>query len=151
MLNNKGQTLVELALVIVLLLTLVVGFTEFSRAWNCTTVLVNGARSGARYASTHPANTSYVTDVKDYAAFQVMTGLKVARDNVEVDLEGFSSGFPNATSYAMTEGTAPPLKPGARVAVSVRYRFQGLGGSIVPLISTEKQFVRSASMRYEGN
>src|SRR5512143_2106191 len=101
MLNNKGQTLVELALVIVLLLTLVVGFTEFSRAWNHTTVLTNGARSGARYASTLPAHTSYVRSVNSYTLFQVMTGLREGPDNLMVNVSGFSSTFSNATAYPM--------------------------------------------------
>ncbi len=149
--NNKGQTLVELSLVIVLLLMLVVGFTEFGRAWHNTTVLNNAARAGARYASTHPLSSSYVTDVEDYTAFQVMTGLKVARGEVVVVLEGYSSGSPGATPITMTEGTSPPLKPGARVSVTVSHTFEGLGGNIVPVISGPRTLMRRASMRYEGN
>ena len=150
MLNNKGQTLVELSLVIVLLLTLVVGFTEFSRAWNHTTVLANGARAGARYASRHPLSASFASDVTDYTAFQVMTGLKIPRDNVVVNMSAFSSAFTNATAYVMSSQWNH-LRAGARLTVIVRHGFQGLGGGIVPVISTQKQFVRRATMRYEGN
>jgi Flp pilus assembly protein TadG len=49
--GRSGQSLVEFALVAVLLLVLVVGIVEFGRVWNMYQILANAAREGARLAS----------------------------------------------------------------------------------------------------
>lgn len=48
--RESGQSLVELAIVLPILLALVVGIFEFGRAWNVYQVLTNAAREGARQA-----------------------------------------------------------------------------------------------------
>src|SRR5687767_3180728 len=47
---ESGQSLVEFAIVLPVLLALVVGIFEFGRAWNVDQVLTNAAREGARRA-----------------------------------------------------------------------------------------------------
>jgi hypothetical protein len=49
--NNRGQALIETAIVLVLLLIILFGITEFSRAWFVRNSLKNGVRSGARLAA----------------------------------------------------------------------------------------------------
>jgi Flp pilus assembly protein TadG len=49
--GRSGQSLVEFALVVILLLLLVVGIVELGRVWNLYQVLVNASREGARLAS----------------------------------------------------------------------------------------------------
>src|SRR4030095_7612392 len=49
--NRSGQSMVEFALVVVMLLLLVVGICEFGRAWNLYQILANAAREGARLSS----------------------------------------------------------------------------------------------------
>lgn len=49
-LGNRGQSVVELAIALPVLLALVVGIFEFVRAWNVRQVLTNTAREGARLA-----------------------------------------------------------------------------------------------------
>src|SRR5512143_3717500 len=142
MLNEKGQTLVEFAFVILLLLVLVVGITEFSRAWNNTTLLTNGARAGARYAASVGHSDFYVYEVKQYTRRQIVGQPGINPSNLMVNMSAFTSSFPNATSITLTEGVNPPLIPGNRVGVIVRYKFTGLGGSIVPVISGDKYFLR---------
>lgn len=46
--HNRGQSLVEFALVIPILLLLMVGIMEFSRAWMTQNILTSAAREGAR-------------------------------------------------------------------------------------------------------
>jgi TadE-like protein len=48
--ENKGQALVETAIVLVLLLVILFGIAEFSRAWYTKNSLKNAVRSGARLA-----------------------------------------------------------------------------------------------------
>jgi hypothetical protein len=48
--SNSGQSLVELAIALPILLGLVIGIFEFGRAWNIRQVTTNAAREGARLA-----------------------------------------------------------------------------------------------------
>jgi Flp pilus assembly protein TadG len=48
--KNKGQALIETALVLMLLLIILFGIAEFSRAWYVRNSLKNAVRSGARLA-----------------------------------------------------------------------------------------------------
>ncbi|HUP01701.1 MAG TPA: TadE/TadG family type IV pilus assembly protein [Gemmatimonadota bacterium] len=47
---DAGQSLVEFAIVVPVLLGIVIGIAEFGRAWNVRQVLTNAAREGARQA-----------------------------------------------------------------------------------------------------
>ncbi len=49
--NVKGQSLVEFALVVPLLLVLVFGIAEFGRAWMTRNILVGAVREAARIAA----------------------------------------------------------------------------------------------------
>ena len=52
--SEAGQSLVEFALIVTVLILIVVGIFEFGRAVEAYTEISNGAREGARYASVHP-------------------------------------------------------------------------------------------------
>jgi Flp pilus assembly protein TadG len=49
--ERSGQSMVEFALVLVILMLLVVGIVEFGRVWNMYQILANAAREGARLTS----------------------------------------------------------------------------------------------------
>jgi Flp pilus assembly protein TadG len=61
--GDKGQALVEFALVAPILILLVVGIFEFARAWQAFQVLTDAAREGARNAVIDHALTA--TDVEN--------------------------------------------------------------------------------------
>jgi Flp pilus assembly protein TadG len=48
--GNAGQSLVEFAILVPVLMGVVIGIFEFGRAWNVDQVLTNAAREGARLA-----------------------------------------------------------------------------------------------------
>ncbi len=52
--NNKGQNIVEFALVVPLLFLLVLGIAEFGRAWMTRNVLTGAAREAVRVAAVSP-------------------------------------------------------------------------------------------------
>ena len=54
--NEKGQSLVEFALVVPLLLLLVIGIAEFGRAWMARNVLTGAAREAVRAVVVTPYN-----------------------------------------------------------------------------------------------
>jgi Flp pilus assembly protein TadG len=57
-----GQSLVEFALVVPLLLLMVVGVIEFGRAWNMSQVVTDAARQGARTAAVLNSDLSVPVD-----------------------------------------------------------------------------------------
>jgi Flp pilus assembly protein TadG len=61
--GQSGQNLVEFAIIVLLLLSLVLGIVEFGRAWMTFQVITNASREGARLAAlpTGFSNTSGVT------------------------------------------------------------------------------------------
>ena len=85
--NQRGQSLVELAIIIVLFVTLTFGAIEFSWAWMTANMITQAARDGARTASIAPAswrtngivtNTDpIVSQVQNEIANVGVAGLKV--------------------------------------------------------------------------
>lgn len=57
---DRGQSLVELAVVLPVLLLLVIGMVEFARAWMFQQVITNIAREGARLAVIPTSNQAMV-------------------------------------------------------------------------------------------
>jgi hypothetical protein len=54
--KQTGQTLIETALILFLLLLILLGITEFARAWFVKNTLKNAVRQGARVAAVTPRN-----------------------------------------------------------------------------------------------
>jgi len=50
---ERGQALVEFALILPVILLVMVGMLEFARAWNLHQVMTDAAREGARRAAVH--------------------------------------------------------------------------------------------------
>lgn len=117
--NNKGAALVELAIILPLLLTIVFGIFEFGRAMYITNTLNNAAREGARRAAITPAPINVDTYVRNVIPFD-KTGLTIT-----------------------TNPTAP--SSGAAITVTVTLPFEGLTG----LVPVPDNLRGEATMRYE--
>ena len=61
--NHPGQSLVEFALILPLLLMLVLGAMDFGRLFFAKMVITNAAREGANYLAYHPDDTDGMEDV----------------------------------------------------------------------------------------
>ena len=116
--NKKGQSLVEFALVVPLLLLLVIGIAEFGRAWMTQNILTGAAREAVRILAVPPGPIA----PQDRA------------DNV-------------LRSAGITTATVSVVDPGAAfgaVSVTINYNFPvviagfipGLSSSTFPLSST---------------
>lgn len=121
--SNKGQNLVEFALVVPLLLLLVIGIAEFGRAWMMKNILTGAAREAARIAAV-PDN---VTGLWNGAA-------ATTRGNQILT----SAGIPTTVSVADSQ-----TGPFGDVTATVAYNFPvaiagfipGLGNATIPLSS----------------
>ena len=147
--GKKGQTLIETALVLLILFGVLFAITEFARAWFTKNSLKNAARQGARVAVVMPnvADSSYpnincsAVATCPYAADSVINAICCQ--------PGVKRAFTTATVDVV--GGAGPAINGDIIQVLVRYNnpnFFVLGGGIWPW---PKQFnvTTSVSMRYE--
>jgi Flp pilus assembly protein TadG len=91
--QRKGAALVEMALVLPVFLTIVLGIMEFGRAMTVTNLLANASREGARLAvTTGTTNTEVSTAVKSF----MNQALGVATSDVNVTITvTAAAGNPN--------------------------------------------------------
>jgi Flp pilus assembly protein TadG len=71
--GHKGQTLIETALILFLLLIVVFGITEFARAWYTKNSLKNAVRQGARVAAVLSPNTNFTSSIFSCTNFSCTT------------------------------------------------------------------------------
>lgn len=130
--DRRGQALVELALVLPVILLMVVGMLEFSRAWNLHQALTDATREGARRAAV--ADTKMDSQDSVYAA--VWRGLSAAGY--------FPQHAGSAYRVIITSSGGVWKNSGDNVTVDVRfpYRFWVLPFRDIQMRST-------ITMRYE--
>ena len=125
--GNRGQSVVEFALVLPLLLLILFGITEFGRAWMTVNILTSGAREGARLAVvTAPDVPAVVTKVNEVCAAAGVT----------------------PTSVTVTG--PDPADPDRRVTVTVQTDFQVLAGNILGPFSGTIPLRATSVMRHES-
>lgn len=96
--RDGGQSLVELAIVLPILLALLVGIFEMGRAWNVYQVLTNAAREGARAAVIPTSSASTVqTTIDGYLAD---AGLDPADGTVTITGQGSGVGTPTTVQIS---------------------------------------------------
>lgn len=149
--NQKGQALIETALILPLLLILILGIMEFGRGFYLKNTLENAARAGARFAVVQsPWGTSSPQAVIDYTTANIYSGIKNdfppagSKGNVTVTVT------PQGTTTALPSPPAIPVS-GDIVTVTVTWNnfkpllfsYSGWVMNITPTLSGQ------ASMRYE--
>lgn len=88
--GDAGQSLVEFAILLPILMGVVVGIFEFGRAWNIDQVVTNAAREGARLAVV-PTTTS---DNQVQAAVKtVLTDAALDPSVANIRIKGFGDGY----------------------------------------------------------
>ena len=117
--NEKGQNLVEFALVVPMLLLLVFGIAEFGRAWMTRNILTGAAREAVRIAVVPSGSIGEATT----RANQILSSAGITTAAVNVNDNGTSFGTVTATvTYNF-----PVLVVGF---------IPGLNGATIPLTST---------------
>jgi Flp pilus assembly protein TadG len=95
--NRRGQSLVEFALVVPLLLLMLAGIIEFGRAWNWSQTVTEAARAGARKAAVLNAlgmSSGEITDSVDAIVSEsLQNGAHIICTNcVHKPVQGAASG-----------------------------------------------------------
>ena len=127
--RNRGQTLVEFALILPAFLMLIMGIVEFGRLMITYAGVASASREAARYGATVGINTSGVEHFADCAgiraeAKRVAVIAPITDADITIQYDNPSTGF--------FESSCPPsqFELGDRIIVSVSITFD----PIVPLI-----------------
>lgn len=125
--DSRGQSMVEFALVLPILLLLVFGVTEFSRAFMTLNVITAAAREGCRVAVV----TDPDTDAVMARVNEVCAAARVTPSNVAV-------------------AGPDPADVDRRVTVTVETNFQVLSAQVLGAFSGVISLHASAVMRHES-
>ncbi|HLB24751.1 MAG TPA: TadE family protein [Nitrospirota bacterium] len=143
--DNRGQALVELSLIVIPLAVLLFGIAEIGRGWYYSNTLTNGARAGARLASKLPnkdKDDTFDQRIKSYTFSQV-TGF-IPNRNMFVNLSAYAPDL-----SARNSPIGADVERRDAITVIVRYDFNVLTGGIIPYFSGTFPMVRKATMYYE--
>jgi hypothetical protein len=129
--RNRGQALVEFAIILPVFFLLVAGMFDLGLGIYSDLTLVNAAREGARLGIVDPGNTSAIE-----ARVRAMAdNLDPAKLDVEIACERASGG-------SFGSCTDPQWQPGDATRVTVRYDYTAffplLFGTEIPLASEAK-------------
>ena len=148
--EQKGQTLIETALILFLLLLILLGISEFARAWYTKNSLKNAARQGARVAVV----TSGITADSDTKPASPPANCDGLTGNAQVFCEIWISapGLPAGTIVNLTindDDGSGGLNAGDTITVDATSTFTYIvGGSPWPWPDST-DLTTNASMRYE--
>ena len=115
---RRGGALVEFAVVLILLLSVIFASLEFDRMLMSYTSLANAARVGVRYAVVHGSNRTNTGDPRIAVADDpVVTGIVKSWARL---------GFLDPDNLTVSVQTIGGITPGSRVVVTVSYPYAPL-------------------------
>ena len=135
--GNRGQSLVEFAIALPVLLAIVIGIFEFGMAWNQRQVITNAAREGARVA---------VLSNKSTAQVEAAVTNYLTQANLDPDL---------ATITYLNAGDTGTYGQPTTVNLSYPYQFRFIGPIVALLQGDDSamagtiQLQTTAVMRHE--
>jgi Flp pilus assembly protein TadG len=131
---ERGQNILEFALVLPMLLIVLFGVLDLGRIFFASISLTNAAREGVRYLTIHPDDVSH-----DYDAF--WGSISAVID--EANYSGFSIGETNIIVSCSNSDSDDYCDSGTPATVSVTYDFDLILGWVLP---TPITITRSAVM-----
>jgi hypothetical protein len=146
--GNSGQTLVEFALVVGLILAIFFGIVEFGRLWFYSNHLNNSVRAAARYAavlgSTPDGFLRTGTGAKGTLGVDPYLRQEISKSMDPAQIASISVLVNGNATLAPTRGDT--------IEVTITYNFTVLSGHIIPWFNNDNPhtLIRSATMRYEG-
>ena len=123
--RQRGQALVELGIVIVLIVTLAMGIIEFGRAFMIINMITNAAREGARVASVMQASARDANNCITAASKTTISNMVIA----QVANVSSTSGITVNTTQTCT-GTIPIVTVAVSGTVNYLFGLPGLGSGI---------------------
>jgi len=136
-LDNRGQALVEFALLLPLVMLILIGIIEFGRAWQAKQTLTDVAREGARIAAI--ANPQYTQDTVRARVDSMIKAAGFEPDSVTI-------AYPNGCRFTGCPPT--PLTTGdiSAVMISMPHYFVVLH-RLMSLVTNNGRMVLSSTAR----
>jgi Flp pilus assembly protein TadG len=123
--NDKGQNLVEFALILPLLLLVVIGIAEFGRAWMAKNIMTGAAREAVRILAVPSGSIQTASDRADNVL--VSAGITTATKSLDIGLVAYDP-----------------------VSVTINYDFPVLFAGFIPGLSIDNILLTSTTtMRRE--
>jgi Flp pilus assembly protein TadG len=141
--KQRGQSLVELALTLPLLILIMAGVLDLGRVFFAYITITNAAREGARYGADHPRNPddlplpsgNGIGDIQDKVIAEATgSGINISAGNITITCKHLGSPVTCGT------GTAP----GDLITVNVTYTFNLV--TVLVLTGTPVTLKSSATM-----
>ncbi|HEX5369268.1 MAG TPA: TadE/TadG family type IV pilus assembly protein [Dehalococcoidia bacterium] len=104
--KERGQALLEFAIVMPIFLVLLMGIVDFGLGLRAWISITNSAREGARIASVHATCDSIINRVEDSSGGLVTSSSQVTIDPSDCD---FTSGDPVTVTVEYTYNLVTPL------------------------------------------
>lgn len=118
--DRRGQSLVEFALISLMVVMLLFGVVEMSRLVLVYTTIANAARVGVRYAIVHGSNNSASLSAVQGVVNGYLSAATVYTANATVNV-CYATSLSTYTSCTSSSGS--PGVPGTAVTVSVSYPY----------------------------
>ncbi len=122
--HERGQSAVELALILPIFTVLLFGIIEFGRLWMTVNVMSGAAREGARVAAVSGTNFTQART----SALNVLNAGNITGANVTIT-------GPNSNN---------------EILATVTLQYRTFTGNLIPGLSPVLNLSRSAAMRWEG-
>jgi Flp pilus assembly protein TadG len=90
--SSRGQSMVEFAVILPVLLLLVMGAVDFGRAYFAYVSVTNGARNGAQYASQSPVAAEDADAIREAVLADTSDLLNTSETNPEVSITTGTDG-----------------------------------------------------------
>lgn len=126
--NEKGQSLVELALLLPVLIMLLMGTVDLGRAFYTYVAITNAAREGARYGASFPTVNSGIRD----RVRNEISGTSLSIPDSQIPDPTCNAYVPGSTELGDSESCSAAVA-GDYITVRVDYPFQFLTGAILRL------------------
>jgi Flp pilus assembly protein TadG len=120
--EGDGQSLVELALLLPILILIMAGALDLARVYDAYTSITNASREGARYGAANPTDNSGIASA-------------VNRELTSTGISGVTVSEACSTYSANTPVDCGVANTGDRITVSVSYPFRFVTGLIIGLSS----------------
>ena len=111
--SDRGQSLVEFALILMVMFFIGVAALDLGRVFFATIVITNASREGARYLTLHPEDSTTTFSGTKSAAVAEAQGSMVSLSSSNV-----------TTTYCLLADALPGCDKGFPVEVTVNYDFQ---------------------------
>lgn len=122
--NQDGQSLVEVALMLPVLILILAGVVDLGRVYYTYVTITNAAREGARAGASNPTdNATIKSRTEDEAANSRMT---ISDSNITIDCAPYGSS-------SFSSGFCASADPGDQVRISVTVQFNLVTGYIFGL------------------